>query len=142
MITSWPEVIKKTGEMSHQPGHIIDIMATVCDISGADYPQTYKNNPITPSEGKSLLPIFQGKTREPHDILCWEHIGSVGIRKGDWKLVAARKETWELYDLSVDRTELNNLIMKEEEKARALHAEWLRWANSCGVKISDLHLNL
>lgn len=142
MIASWPEIIKNKGDINHQPGHIIDIMATCCDISGAKYLQSYQNNKILLSKGKSLLPIFQGKVRQPHKVLFWEHIGSVGIRKGDWKLVAARNEVWELYDISTDRTELKNVIKKYPEKTRELHTDWITWAKECGVKISDIHLNL
>ncbi len=142
MIASWPRVIKDKGTISHQPGHIIDIMATLCDVSGTQYPTAYNNNQIISATGKSLFPIFEGKTRKKHDILFWEHIGSVGIRKGDWKLVGARNEPWELYNLSNDRTELENLIDENPEKARELHSDWMRWAEECGVKISDIHLRL
>jgi len=142
MIASWPRVIKNKGDISPQSGHIIDIMTTVCEVSGATYPQIYKNNKITPSRGKSLVPVFNGKVRKGHEMLCWEHIGSVGIKNGRWKLVAAINEVWELYDLSSDRTELNNLIKKNPENAKNLHVMWLNWAKECGVKISNIHLSL
>jgi arylsulfatase A-like enzyme len=138
-IACWPAVIIEKGIITHQPAHIMDIMPTCCEISGATYPENYKGHKILPVEGKSLKRIFEGYIRPPHEILCWEHIGSVGIRKGNWKLVAARHEKWELYDLDKDRTELENLIEKNPEKAKELHEDWMDWAKRCGAKISDIH---
>jgi len=85
--------------------------------------------------GKSLMPIFSGLMREEHEQLCWEHIGSVAIRKGDWKLVASRNQPWELYDMSVDRTELNNLVNVYPQVAQELRQDWIVWAKQCGVKV-------
>jgi len=138
-IVHWPPVIKEKGQKSHQPAHIIDIMATFCDIADVKYPETYNGHQIQSSVGKSLMPVFYGQIREEHEQLCWEHIGSVGIRKGNWKLVASRNQPWELYDLSVDRTELNNLIDVYPQVARELHQDWISWAEQCGVKVSDIH---
>ena len=38
------------------------------------------------------------------------------MRVGSWKAVAARGKPWELYDLSVDRTELSDLATREPER--------------------------
>jgi len=141
-IVHWPEVLKAKGEITHQPGHIIDIMSTLSDIAGIAYPEEHNDHKIKPSEGKSLLPIFEGKQRETHEALCWEHFGSVGIRKGEWKLVALQGQSWELYDLIQDRTELNNKIDEYPELAKELHQDWLKWAERCEVKVTDLHKQL
>src|SRR5205814_7663497 len=66
LIAYWPATIKTPG-LTHQPGHIIDLMATCVDLAGATYPKTYKDKPITPLEGKSLAPIFEGKKRDGHE---------------------------------------------------------------------------
>jgi arylsulfatase len=138
-IACWPAIMKDKGFVTHQPAHVMDIMPTFCQISGAVYPETYKGNKILPMEGKSLKPIFNSQIREPNEIICWEHMGSVAIRKGNWKLVAERNEKWELYDLEEDRTELDNLIDKNPDKAEELHEDWMDWAERCGVRISEIH---
>lgn len=46
------------------------------------------------------------------------------MRIGDWKLVAAANEPWELYDLTSDRAEQQSLIDKNPEKARELEQAW------------------
>jgi arylsulfatase len=43
---------------------------------------------------------------------------------GDWKLVAANEEAWELYNLSADRTESNNLADQMPDKVLELEKQW------------------
>jgi arylsulfatase len=134
LIAYWPKVIKDRNSITHQPGHVIDIMATCCDVAGAEYPNSYKGKQIKPKQGKSLLPIFQGKLRRPHDAIFWEHIGNCAIRQGKWKLVAEKNGSWELYDLENDRSEMNNLVDKYPEKVNELMTLYKDWAKKCGVK--------
>ena len=129
-IARWPAVIKERGGLTHQVGHINDIMATCLEVAGADYP----GPPITPLEGKSLVPIFKGQTRQPHDVLYWEHMGNRAVRQGKWKLVATKKGEWELYDMEGDRTELNDLAGKLPEKTRELYDLYDAWAARTGAK--------
>ena len=142
LIVRWPAVIKSQGKINHQPAHIIDLMATFCEISGTTYPKTFHNHNIIPTEGKSLIPILKGETAGEEIQYCWEHIGNCGIRQGDWKLVASEDQAWELYDLADDRTELNDLTEKYPGKAKELHRQWLAWAERCGVRVSEIHKNL
>ena len=46
------------------------------------------------------------------------------MRKDNWKLVAARDEPWELYDLATDRAENHNLAADHPEKVRELEQLW------------------
>ncbi|UCD52711.1 MAG: arylsulfatase, partial [Phycisphaerales bacterium] len=133
-IASWPGVIKNGGAITHEVGHIIDVMATCVDAAGAKYPKTRKDQTVTPLEGKSLLPIFRTGKRVGHDALFWEHEGNRAVRQGKWKLVSAHGGAWELYDLEADRTELNNLIDKQPDKAKELEALYQTWAKRCGVR--------
>ena len=133
-IARWPAVIKQRGALTQQVGHIIDIMATCLDVAGAQYPTTYDGHPITPLEGKSLLPILEGGERERHDVLYWEHFRNRGVLQGQWKLVATKNGEWELYDMEADRTELNDLSEKYPEKVRELLSLYDHWADRCGVR--------
>lgn len=137
LIAYWPAVIKNRGGITHQLGHIVDIMATCLNIAGVDYPKTYKGCEIIPLEGKSLLPIFRGKKHRGHETLYWEHMGNKAIRHGKWKLVSVRKGRWELYDMQTDRTELNDLAHKYPEKVERLKLMYRNWAERCGVRLAD-----
>ncbi|MHC4445502.1 MAG: sulfatase-like hydrolase/transferase, partial [Planctomycetota bacterium] len=132
-IAYWPAVIKRGGGITHQLGHVIDVMATCLDVGGTEYPKTYQGREILPLEGKSLLPIFQGKARTGHDGLFWEHEGNRAVRHQKWKLVSRDGDQWELYDIQADRTELNNLAGKHPETVKLLTAKYNQWAQRCGV---------
>lgn len=133
LIAYWPAVIKPN-HITHQPGHVIDLMATCCDLAGAKYPETYNGKSITPLEGKSLRPIFEGKTRKGHHAIFWEHEGNRAVRRENWKLVSRHPGQWELYDLAADRTELNNLAEKYPEKVEELSLLYDQWAKRADVK--------
>jgi len=133
LVAHWPKVVKQAGKLTDQTGHIIDIMATCCDVAGAEYPATFKDKKLTPLEGKSLLPILQGKTRPEHDALFWEHGGNKAVRAGKWKLVSRARGAWELYDMQKDRTELVDLAGKNPAKVAELKAKYEAWAKRSGV---------
>lgn len=132
-IAHWPKVIKP-GTMTGQVGHIIDISATFRDITGAKYPKKVNGKNTRPPVGLSLLPIFQGKQREPHKEIYWRFNRANAVRQGDLKVIRAGK-SWELYDLKADPTETNNLAKKHPEKTKELAEMWERWnAGSVGKK--------
>ena len=113
LIVHWPEGLKtKPGSITRQPGHLIDFMATFIELSGAKYPKQVGERIIDPLEGKSLVPIIQGKERAGHENLYFHFGTDRALRQGKWKLVSAKGGKWELYDLEKDRTELNDLSSK------------------------------
>jgi arylsulfatase len=50
--------------------------------AGARYPQTFNGQAVTPLEGKSLRPILEGRERQPHEAIYWEHEGNRAVRQG------------------------------------------------------------
>lgn len=128
LIAHWPAGIAARGELRRQPGHLIDIMATCVDVSGARYPSEFKGKAILPMEGRSLVPAFSNRLIE-REALFWEHEGNGALRVGDMKLVRlGASGTWELYDLAADRTEQRNLASTRPELVRELAAKWEAWA--------------
>jgi len=141
MIAYWPNVIEGGGQVTDQVGHIIDIMATLVDVAGTEYPLTYNGKEILPTEGKSLLPVFQGKEREGHEALYWQ-IKNNGfhraIRKEEWKMVSQSNESpWELYNLQKDRTELHDLAIQNPDVVRELTDMWESWAVRCEIPLNQ-----
>jgi arylsulfatase A-like enzyme len=133
LIAHWPSGIPSKNELRSHPGHLIDIMATCVDVSGANYPQQFNGKPILPMEGKSLVPAFKNDPIS-RDALFWEHEGNAAIRVGDLKLVRqGRTGAWELYNLKSDRTELHNLAADQSEKAKELANQWNTWAERAKV---------
>jgi arylsulfatase len=131
-IAHWPAGIKNPGSVTNQLGHIIDIMATCVDVSGAKHPDTFKGRKIQPLEGRSLVPVFRGETRPQDFPLFFEHEGNRAVRLGDWKLTARNNEKWELHNIRLDRSEQHNLAAKHPEKVaemRKLYEAWAKRAN-------------
>ena len=58
------------------------------------------------------------------DYLWWLHEGNRAIRVGDWKLVAAKGDPWELYDLSNDRSETRNLAAEYPDRVAEMESIW------------------
>ena len=142
LIAHWPQGISAKNELRHQPGHLIDIMATCVDVSGASYPAQFKDKPVLPMEGRSLVPAFKNQPIS-REALFWEHEGNAAIRVGDMKLVRkGRSGTWELYDLKTDRTELHNLAADQPDKAKAMADQWEAWATRAHVKPSPGNYDL
>ena len=133
LIAYWPGHVKQTGELTDQVGHIIDIMATFCEVADASYPKEYQGHAITPLEGKSLVPILEGKQRAGHEAIFWEHMGNKAVRQGEWKLVSVSNGEWELYNMTTDRSELHNLATEEPDRVRNMIALYQRWAQKVGV---------
>lgn len=112
------------GKTTDQPAHLIDFMATFLDVCEATYPTRIGSRTIDPLEGKSLLPILQGKLRSPHDPLYFHFGTDRALRSGDWKIASAKLGKWELYNLADDRTELNDLAAQHPDRVRKMAAQW------------------
>ena len=137
-IAHWPAGIAGKNELRPQAGHLVDIMATCVDVSGAKYPAEYNGNSIHPMEGRSLAPAFANQPIQ-RDAIYWEHEGNAAILQGEWKLVRFQwNGPWELYDVKADRTEQNDLSAKYPDKVKALAAKWNAWAKADNVT-PELH---
>lgn len=129
LIVWWPGVISPTGTVNPELSHITDITATCLDVAGVAYPQPFTNRNVLPLAGQSLLPILKGGHRIGHASLCWATSAARAVRVGPWKLVSAKNGPWELYDLNVDRTELNNLAKQQPERVTSMNNLFEEWSN-------------
>ena len=133
MIAHWPRGLAEHGTISHQPGHLVDIMATCLDLGGIEYPKSYHGKPVGPGRGKSLAPIFAGKRRQPHDELFFTFYGKHNaLRAGPWKLVNKDGGSWELYNLEEDRSETHDLARTQPDKLRELQNRWANLVKEVG----------
>ncbi len=96
----WPAKVRP-GVVSDHLFYYPDVMPTLAAISGADCP---------PTDGLSILPTLTGQgEQEQHDYLYWEYVGQTAVREGNWKAYRGKKGDWELYDLSSEVEELDNV---------------------------------
>jgi arylsulfatase len=127
LIVHWPAGIAAWGELRHTPGHVIDLVPTVLEAAGGKRVESWEGRPAPLPPGKSLVPLFAQDGAVARDCLWWLHEGNRALRSGDWKIVAAGKDSpWELYDLSRDRSETRNLAADRPDEVRRLAAIWTR----------------
>jgi arylsulfatase A-like enzyme len=123
LIAHWPRGIGSRGELREAPGHVIDLFPTILEIAGG--------TPEPALHGKSLVPVFAKDGAVIHEAIWWLHNDNRALRVGDWKIVAAGKNSpWELYDLGDDRAESKNLAAEKPEKVRELAALWEKQAQA------------
>ena len=107
-IVHWPAGFRRRNAIESAPAHLIDLMPTIVEASGANYPRRLDTREILPMAGISLVPALRGE-RMPERALYFEHEGTRAVREGRYKLTALRGESWKLYDMERDRTELEDL---------------------------------
>ena len=142
LIAYWPAGIKSKGEFRSEPSHLIDIMATCVDVANAIYPANHNGQQIIPMAGKSLVPAFADQPLD-REAIYWEHEGNRAVRMGKWKLISKASkrnsfiwdkidelapENWELFDMDIDRTEMNDVAASNPELVTQMAEMWMAWA--------------
>ncbi len=93
-----------------------DFLPTAAALAGTDAPRC---------DGVSVAPLLTGGKTAPHPPLYWEfHEGGYfrAVRDGDWKLVKKRDKPAELYDLSNDPAEENDIAEEHPDVVKRLEA--------------------
>lgn len=124
LIVHWPAGIQHRNQLRTTPAHMIDIVPTILELAQIDKPQQWQGQPIPTAPGKSLAKAFSENVAIERESLWWLHEGNRAIRVGDWKLVAAKGDAWELYDLKTDRAEQHNLAEQMPAKVKELADKW------------------
>ncbi|RYG57671.1 hypothetical protein EON80_27990, partial [bacterium] len=133
LIVHWPQGLKtKAGALTTIPAAVPDFMPTLVQLSGGAYPKERGGNSILPTQGASLVPVFQGGKLAPR-LICMEHEGNRMVRDGDWKLVALNGKPWELYNMANDPTEMRDLAVAQPERVTQMSAQWQSWAEESNV---------
>jgi arylsulfatase len=117
--------------LRHTPGHVVDFVPTVLELAGVQQPKEWNGEPIPEAPGRSLVPAFAKDVTIPHNSLWWYHEGNRALRVGDWKLVAAKGDAWELYDLRTDRAEQSNAAAQMPDKVKELERVWQEQTDRC-----------
>jgi arylsulfatase len=130
LIAYWPGRIKANA-ISNYPGHFIDIMSTLVDITGASYPTHFNDQQIIPMQGVSLLPVFEGKNKEREKPIFWEWRHGQAVYHDSYKIVREGLEKpFELYHLREDPTETINLANEKPQKVKELEHLFNNWKAS------------
>ncbi len=131
LIVSGPVVGRSKGSLNNGLMHVSDIMPTLLEIAGTNYPTSLEGRELPELKGRSWLPLLAGQVESPRteqDYLAWEVFGNRAVRQGDWKLrwqfKPFGKGQWELFNLATDPSERHDLADKHPDKVRELVAVW------------------
>ncbi|MBC8148741.1 MAG: arylsulfatase [Verrucomicrobiaceae bacterium] len=110
-LVRWPGMIKESVEADHLC-YFPDIMPTLAELAGATSPKT---------DGLSLMPTLMGEPgQKNHEYLYWEYVGQTAVRMKNWKAYKGKKGDWQLYDLSKEVEEKENLAKEHPEVLKKL----------------------
>ena len=137
----WPAKIKAQKDWYGAPAQLIDVVPTILDVAGAEYPEEMHGNKIPELDGNSMRPAFDGEELNRSQPIFVEHENNAFVRDGDWKLVGRGVSAeggvipskWELYNMADDRTETKNLAEDIPEKLKKLAVQWDNWAKRAKV---------
>ncbi|KAK2871923.1 hypothetical protein FQN49_002700 [Arthroderma sp. PD_2] len=141
LILNYPPLTSGRASIDHSFSTVMDIAPTILDLAGVKHPApSYKSRPIFPMRGSSWLPYLQGQQKYIHaedHVTGWELFGRQAVRKGDWKALLIQKPygpgKWQLYKLSADPGETNDLGALFPEKLAELVVEWDKYEKEVGV---------
>jgi arylsulfatase A-like enzyme len=140
LIINGPGVVDQ-GRTSDAFSHVMDISATILDAADINHPgASYKGRKVEPLLGRSIMKVLNGKSNVVYDndtAVNWELIGFRAVRKGDLKLVwlpiPFGNDDWQLYDLSKDPAELNDLSQERPKLRKEMIGIWKQYSKDVGV---------
>ena len=147
LIIHWPEGIEESqnGQLRNQFANVSDIAPTIYELLGITPPDTYKGIEQLPVTGHSFAHLLNNSEAESNNkVQYFEMAGSRAIIAEDWKAVTRHiqgtdydEEPWELYDLSSDWSECNDLAESNQSKLKELQQLWWDEAHKHGVMPLD-----
>ena len=148
---SWPARIKDAGGVRSQFHHIIDIVPTILEAAGLKAPDTVDGIRQKPIEGVSMAYTFDKAHADApttHKTQYFEMVANRGIYHDGWYantvppvppwvLNAPMPDVdhyeWELYNLTEDYSQYNDLAAKMPEKLKEMQALFLQEAKKYNV---------
>ena len=149
MVVVWPKRIKDVGGMRSQFHHVNDIAPTILDILGIEQPTHVNGIAQKPMEGVSFAYTFADDAAtapERKKTQYFELIDNRAIYSEGWIASAFHKEPWntagtksfdddrwELYDLTKDFSQANDLAGSQPQKLAEMKALFDQEARKYGV---------
>ena len=137
MVISWPERIKDKGGIRSQFHHVIDIVPTLMEAAGLKFPKMLNGVKQKPLEGVSMMYTFDHpEAPSQHRTQYFEIIGNRGIYHDGWMASTTPLAlnwvpgpepnpddfTWELYHVTEDFSQADNLAARNPAKLKKLQA--------------------
>ncbi len=155
---SWPKVVKDKGGIRNQFHHMIDIAPTILEATGIKQPDVVDGVKQRPIEGVSMMYTFDKKNAgapSTHKTQYFEMFGDHALYHDGWILsTKVMRPPWhtglssgmgldpatypyELYELSKDWTQAEDVAAKHPEKVKELQAMFWQEAKKYQVEPLD-----
>ena len=151
LVISWPKRIKDVGGLRSQFHDVADIVPTILEAAGLPQPRVVNGIEQTPMSGISMAYTFDAANANASSHRTTQYFemgGTRAIYDNGWVAATAHglkpwsderedvpfdQDKWELYDISRDFTEHDDLSAKYPEKLKALEAKFLEVAKQSNV---------
>ena len=152
MAIAWPGRIKDAGGIRTQFHHMIDIMPTILEATGIQAPEVVNGIKQKPIEGVSMAYTFvkaNAQAKSKRVTQYFEMFGNRAIYNDGWyaattppappwlmatgKLPDVKDYKWELYNLTEDYSQNNDLAAKMPGKLKEMQALFLKEAAKYNV---------
>jgi arylsulfatase A-like enzyme len=134
-IISWPHATSGKGEVRHQYHHAVDIVPTILETLGVEPPAVIKGHTQSRIDGVSMrYSVADPDGPSERRTQFYSMLGSRGIWHDGWKAVTTHPtisgwshfndDTWQLYHVESDRSELHDLADERPDKLREMVNLW------------------
>jgi arylsulfatase A-like enzyme len=157
MVVSWPARIKDKGGLRQQFVHVIDVVPTVLEATGISAPDMVDGIKQSPIEGTSFLYTFDKaneKAESRHKVQYFEMMGQWALYNDGWLLSTEvnrapwqafgpanpdplNNQTFQLYDLTKDFTQSQDIAAKNPQKVADMRRQFLDEAKKYHVLPMD-----
>lgn len=131
----------REGEITQTFATVMDIAPTLLSLAGIKHPSPeWRGRKVVPMRGLDMSEYLSGSAETIHDpaeAFGWELCGRAAIRVDQYKAVfipfPKGTSAWQLYDLSEDLGETDDLAQKMPEKLEELLTCWEKYCEETGV---------
>jgi arylsulfatase len=142
LLVSGPGI--KADHRSDTFAYVWDIMPTILEIAGAEYPAEFRGRKIEPARGRSMLGLLDGAKKAIYgedEFIGGEMLNGKWMRQGDFKAVLIPEPdgpgAWRLFNVVEDPGEAKDLSGEMPDLLEELQAEWERYAEEVGVVLAE-----
>ena len=128
-VVRWPAKIK-ANSWADSIAHVIDLQPTCMALAGLDPGKDIPSDKRQ-LDGENILSIFEGQNYVRKKPLFFAYGKTRAMRQGKWKIVYENK--WQLFNISEDRSELNDIADQHPEKLKNMISNWDQWAQRTGL---------